>query len=563
MENTDRLCMNCFAPLTAGSVCPGCGFDNDQENDTSFLPLRTVLQDRYVLGHVQAWESDAAVYAAYDRTLQAPCVVREFLPKGIANRLEGNRDVHVRERFRKNFDGYKRSFTTLWQTMMQLRTLAAALPVYDVFPANETVYAVSQPVDGVPLREFLLRTPEGYISWEQARIMFMPVLTTLEALHDRGVIHGSITPDNLLLCPDGKVRLNGFCIAQCNTVQSDLEFNLNEGYTAIEQYDNDRKMCPATDIYAFSACIYRALVGSNPPDAPSRETNDKLMIPNKIAESIPTHVIRALGAGLQIYPENRAQSAARLRELLNAAPSVVAQAAEAAQPPQPEPKPQPAPQPDVRHSAPPTEKPKGGKNKAVIIILVVLIVAAVAAGIYVVKFSGLVDGRENTTQTVSSVNYTVPDFVSAGYTQSDIKNNGAWNKQFSITYDAQYSDKAAEGVIIAQSVKKGESVAQGTQIVLTVSKGIQTEEVPDVGGLDVAEAKKQLEAKGFKVTTVTVYNDGSYKEGTVKSVYGMTPDAKSTAAVGSEVVLQVYGAEQTTTEPESTTKPETTVQEVQ
>ena len=217
----------------------------------------------------------------------------------------------------------------------------------------------------------------------------------------------------------------------------------------------------------------------------------------------------------------------------------------------------------MRHSAPPTEKPKGGKNKAVIIILVVLIVAAVAAGIYVVKFSGLVDGRENTTQSASSVNYTVPDFVSAGYTQSDIKNNGAWNKQFSITYDAQYSDKAAEGVIIAQSVKKGESVAQGTQIVLTVSKGIQTEEVPDVGGLDVAEAKKQLEAKGFKVTTVTVYNDGSYKEGTVKSVYGMTPDAKSTAAVGSEVVLQVYGAEQTTTEPESTTKPETTVQEVQ
>lgn len=195
--------------------------------------------------------------------------------------------------------------------------------------------------------------------------------------------------------------------------------------------------------------------------------------------------------------------------------------------------------------------------------MVVLIVAAVAAGIYVVKFSGLVDGRENTTQAASSVNYTVPDFVSAGYTQSDIKNNGAWNKQFSITYDAQYSDKAAEGVIIAQSVKKGESVAQGTQIVLTVSKGIQTEEVPDVGGLDVAEAKKQLEAKGFKVTTVTVYNDGSYKEGTVKSVYGMTPDAKSTAAVGSEVVLQVYGAEQTTTEPESTTKPETTVQEVQ
>ena len=50
-------------------------------------------------------------------------------------------------------------------------------------------------------------------------------------------------------------------------MSSELEFNVNEGYTAIEQYDNNHKMCPATDIYAFSACIFRALVGQNPPSA--------------------------------------------------------------------------------------------------------------------------------------------------------------------------------------------------------------------------------------------------------------------------------------------------------
>lgn len=69
-------------------------------------------------------------------------------------------------------------------------------------------------------------------------------------------------------------------------MSSELEFNVNEGYTAIEQYDNNHKMCPATDIYAFSACIFRALVGQNPPSAKSREANDKLMIPNTIAEKI-------------------------------------------------------------------------------------------------------------------------------------------------------------------------------------------------------------------------------------------------------------------------------------
>lgn len=562
MENFDNLCMHCFSALTAGSVCKTCGFDNDQENGMEYLPLRTVLEERYVIGHVLGRESDAAVYAAYDTTMHAVCTIREFLPKGIANRLEGNRDVHVRERFRKNYEIYKQSFVSLWQTMLGLRSLAAALPVYDVFSANETAYAVMETIEGVSLREFLLRTPEGYIPWEQARLMFMPVLTTLEALHDHNIIHGSITPDNLILCPDGKVRLGGFCIAESNTVHSDLEFNLNEGYTAIEQYENSHKICPATDIYAFSACIYRALVGSNPPDAPSRETNDKLMIPNKIAESIPTHVIRALGSGLQIYPEKRAQSASRMRELLNAAPSVVAQAAEPvvheeapAAPPKPV-------QPEPVKAAPKKEE-KTNKSKIVIIVLVVLIVAAIAAGVYVVKFSGLVNNGENTTAPIAVENYTVPDFVSAGYMESDIKNSGAWNKQFKITFVAEYSDKAEEGIIFAQSVKSGEEVPQGTEIVLTVSKGIQTEEIPDVGGLTLEEATKTLEDKGFKVSSVKVYNDGAHTPNTVKATYGMAPSAKTTAAVGSEVILQVYDEVQTTTEPPSTTQPETQVQEVE
>lgn len=562
MENFDSLCMNCFEPLTAGSVCRSCGFDNDRPNETEYLPLRTVLDNRYVIGHVQAHESDAAIYAAYDTTIDSVCVVREFLPKGIANRLEGNMEVHVRERFRKNYDGYKKDFADLWQTMLSMRSLAAALPVYDVFAANETVYAVMEAVEGVTLREFLLRTPEGYIPWEQARIMFMPVLTTLETLHSHNIIHGSITPDNLILCPDGKVRLKGFCISQCNTVNSELEFNLNEGYTAIEQYDNNHKMCPATDIYAFSACIYRALVGSNPPDAPSRETNDKLMIPNKIAETIPTHVIRALGAGLQIYPEKRAQSASRMRELLNAAPNVVAQAAEPVvheeQPVQrrEEPKPQPKPEPVKKNK-------KSGKNKALIIVLVVLIIAAIGAGIYVVKFSGLVGGNEPTTDAVSVVNCTVPNFISAGYTESDIKNNGAWNEQFTITYTSEYSEDVEEGIVFKQSIESGTEVPQGTEIVLTVSKGIQTAEVPDVGGLTLEEAKKSLEDKGFKVSSVEVYNDGTHTANTVKATYGMAPAARTMAAVGSEVVLQVYGEEQTTTEPESTTQTQTQVQEVE
>ena len=81
-----------------------------------------------------------------------------------------------------------------------------------------------------------------------------------------------------------------------------------------------------------------------------------------------------------------------------------------------------------------------------------------------------------------------------------------------------------------------------------MSKGIQTEKVPNVGSLPLDEAKKQLEALGFKVRTVEIYNDGSHAKDTVKSVSGSAPEAGSVAAVGEEIILQVYGEPQTTTE---------------
>lgn len=549
MENIDRLCMNCFSALTAGAVCSNCGFDNDKQNEIMYLPLKTVLCDHYVVGKVISHESDAAIYMAYDLHHNKVCTVREFLPKGIANRLEGNRDVHVRERFKKDFEIYKSSFIGLWNTVLKLRNFSASLPVFEVFESNLTAYSVCEYMESVTLREFLLSTPEGTIAWEKAQVMFMPVLTALEFLHENGILHGSITPDNLILCRDGKVRLKGFCISECNTATSDLEFNLNKGYTAIEQYDNKHKMCPATDIYAFSACIYRALVGSNPPDAPSRETNDKLMIPNRIAETIPTHVIRALGSGLQIYPEKRTQSASRFRELLNAAPSVVAASASPTAHIENIPEQEEEMPPEPIRSRRAVEEKKTNKAKVWIIAVIVLVVIGV--GVYFgVKY--IPTGEEpETPSDIAPQSFVVPDFISAGFTQSDVENNGVWNDQFKIVFTAEYSKDAEEGIIFKQSVASGETINQGTEVMLTVSKGVQTEVVPNVGGLSLELAQKTLEDKGFKVSTVEVYNDGSHVVNTVKSSYGMAPKEGDVVAVGEEIILQVYGEVQTMPDPDT------------
>ncbi|WP_448919035.1 PASTA domain-containing protein [Eubacterium sp.] len=542
MRDLDNLCANCWEELTEGSVCAECGYDNDTQNDSVYLKTKTVIAGQYVIGNIIKIESDSVTYSGYDGQLDKPILIREFFPKGIASRFDDSDELHVRQKYVNEFARYKKSFYNLWTTMQKLHNLSAVVPVYDLAEANGTYYAIIEKTESVPLREYLLRNEEGYILWDTARLMFMPVLTTIEALHLNGIVHGSITPDNLVLCRDGKVHLAPFPITEASDQATAMEFTENDGYTALEQYNNKHRICAATDIYSFSACIYRALVGSNPPSAVSREANDKLMIPNTIAEKIPMHVIKALVNGLQIYPEKRVKTVEDFRELLDAAPAVKAKAA--------------VEQEDIYQKG-----AKGGypeynesngdkKRKAVVAILVILIVAAIAAAVYVVQFSGLIDnGKNNTTTTQPVKTYQVPNFSGVGYTQSDIENNGAWNEQFKFTFQGEYSADTEEGIIFKQSVAAGETVDQGTEIILTVSKGIQTQTVPDVRGLVLDEATKQLEDLGFKVSTVEVYNDGTHIANTVKNTDASAPAAGTLAAVGEEVILQVYGEAEPTMAP--------------
>lgn len=542
MRNLDNLCANCWEELTEGSVCAECGYDNDTQNDSVYLKTKTVIAGQYVIGNIIKIESDSVTYSGYDGQLDKPILIREFFPKGIASRFDDSDELHVRQKYVNDFARYKKSFYNLWTTMQKLHNLSAVVPVYDLAEANGTYYAIIEKTESVPLREYLLRNEEGYILWDTARLMFMPVLTTIEALHSNGIVHGSITPDNLVLCRDGKVHLAPFPITEASDQSTAMEFTENDGYTALEQYNNKHRICAATDIYSFSACIYRALVGSNPPSAVSREANDKLMIPNTIAEKIPMHVIKALVNGLQIYPEKRVKTVEDFRELLDAAPAVKAKAA--------------VEQEDIYQKG-----AKGGypeynesngdkKRKAVVAILIILIVAAIAAAVYVVQFSGLIDnGKNNTTTTQPVKTYQVPNFSGVGYTQSDIENNGAWNEQFKFTFQGEYSADTEEGIIFKQSVAAGETVDQGSEIILTVSKGIQTQTVPDVRGLVLDEATKQLEDLGFKVSTVEVYNDGTHIANTVKNTDASAPAAGTLAAVGEEVILQVYGEAEPTTAP--------------
>lgn len=546
MINTDELCMNCMKEIGKLKRCPHCGFHADSPQTAPYLPLRSVVGNRYLIGRLVDFNGEGATYHGWDLANRTPVSVREFLPDAIATRDPGSPRLRILAGCDLTFSECCQSFLELWRKLARLRGLSALISVIDIVEDHATAYAVSERFDGMSLREYLLNGKTGFIAWEKARQLLMPVLSTLGTLHSSGIIHRGISPTTLFVGSDGKVRFSGFCIWQARTAKGDLNAQLFPGYAAIEQYERDAQQGPWTDIYAFAAVLYRTLIGTDPIEAPIRAVNDKLMVPAKFAEQLPAYVINALINALQIMPGDRTRSVEQLRAELSASPNAAAAAAEGyagqGTPPAPAPaRAEPPPDPHARKRA-----LSAGFTAAIISLgagLAIFLIFAFATGI----FGGSKTETTTVQVTSESTQFEVPDFKGMSYL--DITSNPVWTEKFTFEKVDEYSDTVLMGYIIDQTVPAGTMLEKGSQIALKVSKGKEMIELPDVRGLEFTAAKAQLEALGFKVVKVDRENDGLQVENTVYAAslaFGVQYEK------GTSVSLQVWTALVTTTAGETT-----------
>lgn len=98
--------------------------------------------------------------------------------------------------------------------------------------------------------------------------------------------------------------------------------------------------------------------------------------------------------------------------------------------------------------------------------------------------------KDNTTPTEEVSLVSVPNFAGQSYTR--ISTDEVQNQRFKITAKYEYNNKVNVGYIISQSIEEGQQVPYGTELVLTVSKGTEYIDIPDVSGKDYAEAEKLL-----------------------------------------------------------------------
>lgn len=548
----DHLCMNCMKDIGEEKQCPYCGYNADSPQLPPYLPQKTTIGGRYIVGNVIESNGDGISYIAYDTEKKSPVVVREFLPDTIATRTTKSTDIIVKPGSERLYSTTLGTFLEMWRKLARMRGLSALILVIDIFEENNTAYAICEYIEGaVTLREYLLSNKAGYISWEEARILLMPVLSTLATIHSSGIIHRGISPNTLYVCPDHKVRIAGFSIPEARNVGTGIAAEIFSGYAPVEQLGVDAVSGPWTDIYAFAAVLYRSLIGSTPIDAKTRMTNDRMMIPAKFAEQIPAYVINAMINALQIMPEDRTKTVDQLREELSASPTAAIAAEYEAEPQAPVPQRAPAPAPQ-RKKKPKKSAAQIRKEKQQATIKAAAISAAVLIFIFVILCCTVLRGHfststvETETTTSEAEMVTVPSFTDM--TESSINSQKSFFVDLDIEFQYAYSDTITKGYIISQSIEANSSVAKKSKIILVVSEGKETLQMPNVIGMTFEEAKALLEQVGFTNITSKDYNEsGIHEAGTVAKFFDTSIKVGEYYEKDKEIKLAVYIETETTT----------------
>ncbi len=566
MINSDNLCMSCMKDIGTEKQCPYCGFHADSKQIEPYLPIRTVLGNRYLVGKLLEYNGDGATYMGLDLSTREPVNIREFFPENIAQRDPKTLGVFVMPEKETIYNECLQSFTEMWRKLMRLSGLSALIKVRDILEGNGTCYAITENIDGITLREYLLRNNVGYISWEKARPLLMPVLSTLGTLHASGIIHRGISPSTLVVAPDGKIRITGFSISPVRSARSELKCQLYNGYAAFEQYGFEGRQGTWTDIYGFGAVLYRTLIGTDPIDATERVTNDRLMVPGKFAEQLPAYVINGLVNALQIMPEDRTRTVEELRAELSASPSAVAGTGVEYEPVVPVTVKKPVAQrivdeedeEDYTYNKREAAKKRHNRSSAVIAVCAIIIVLAI--GFLVLWQTGVIKIDNDTTTTAAAETVEVPNFVGKPY--SEIVDNTYNTKNFTFEKNEVYNSTVEEGYVISQSVDVNKKVPVGTTIRLEVSKGKESIVFPTGGiiGTKYEDAQKYLTGLGFKVEKSIKLNLDNEIPDTVQ---GFSLEEGVSYEKGTTVFLFVWSEPETTVpEEEPTSEDETTLDDI-
>lgn len=314
-------CYNCMKEYNDSyDMCPYCGHEkNAAPKELYFLAEGTIIQERYEIGVSIGNGGFGITYKAWDRTLQKTVAVKEYYPAGLVNRVPGEKRmiIYSGNREKECMNG-KIRFLEEARNMAKFNTHPNIVNVYDFFEENNTAYIIMELLEGVTYKEYI-KQKDGKVESEEALRVTEAVLFALDEVHKHSILHRDISPDNIFMCSDGKIKLIDFGAARFSSLDDEKTRSviLKPGFAPPEQYQTKSKQGPWTDIYAVGATLYRAITGVLPEESVNRVEEDLLVEPIKLCPDITQNFSNAILRSMALLPELRFQTTKEFLDALH------------------------------------------------------------------------------------------------------------------------------------------------------------------------------------------------------------------------------------------------------
>ena len=465
------------------------------------------LNDRYEITERVGLGGMAEVYRANDKVLGRMVAVKVMLPQYAA-------DPTFTQRFRQE----AASAAKLQSPYI--------VSIYDWGLDDETYYIVMEFLRGTDLKTAIKE--RGFINQRKAAEIGSQVAQALSVAHSANIIHRDIKPQNIMIQPDGNIKVMDFGIARAGDAGlSQTATVLGTAHYVSPEQAQGKDLGPASDIYSLGVVLYEATTGKLPFDGQDavsvavKQVKEIPAPPRTINPDIDPSLEAIIMKALEKDPAARFKDASEMRRYLNdflagrpvnlgassqqtqvmnggvaplhmggstsVMPSVPNISNDTTQ----------AVKPNTSFSA---DVPKKKSKKPLIIVLAILAVLAIIGGIaFAVSSSG--DNIEVPNVAGQSVDQAKKTLTNAG---------------FKIGQETEvYSTEVESGKVVGTNPEAGQKAKKGSTVSISVSKGTEQVSVPDLRGMTKDQAQKALTDAGLKASEGDTVYSSDVEEGKV------------------------------------------------
>ncbi len=463
------------------------------------------------------------VYKAYDsiddRTVAVKILKEEYLHN---------------EEFTRRFKNESKAIAILSHTNI--------VRVFDVSFDEKLQYIVMEYIDGITLKEYIDQQQD--IRWKETVHFTVQILRALQHAHDKGIIHRDIKPQNIMLLPDGTIKVTDFGIARLSRSELRPPVAGEKAIGSVHYISPEQAKGELTDeradLYSVGVMMYEMLTGRLPFEADNAvsvaimQLQSEAKRPRNINEDIPEGLEEITLKAMQKDTDKRYQSAAEMLSDIDEFkknPSIRFEYQYFAE--------EPTRFVDaiakIKSEEEDVEEEDEEEEKSGAPVLPIL--AAIAGAIVVVAlvFAGIaayskIFGGGNAKDTIE-----VGSFVGMNYAE-ELANNSEFLRTYSPEFEYANSSEYGKGYIMKQEPQAGSKIKLGGTLTLWISNGEKVTQVPEVTpGENKDVVRARLEQAGFTVVEVKATSD----EFDVDTVIKTVPAYPNKAPTGSEIQMHV------------------------